>query len=318
MDSGTAASYAYCRDLHRRHGRTYFLATRLLPAWKRSHVHALYGFTRHTDDIVDSTVDLPPGERARRLRDWSEAFMAGLAGAPSDDPILPAVLDTIRAFDLDTADFASFLRSMAMDLEVTSYATYDDLLGYMEGSAAVIGTMMLPILGAPDPVAAREPARQLGLAFQLTNFIRDIGEDLDRGRIYLPRTDLDRFHVSPGDLRRAARRREATAPLRALVWFEVDRARTHYAAAATGVTMLTGGSQGCIRTAFHLYGAILDEIVAASCDPFVRRAVVPRSRRASTVIRSLLTRAGTPVLRLPGETSVPVLPYRVAALDGLR
>src|SRR5439155_11185611 len=118
-------------------------------------------------------------------------------------------------------DFAAFLRSMAMDLTVTSYDTYDDLLGYMSGSAAAIGTMMLPILGARDLAAAREPARQLGLAFQLTNFIRDVAEDLDRGRIYLPLKDLAEFGVTPEDL--AAR--QATRPVRELIAFEVDRAR---------------------------------------------------------------------------------------------
>ena len=129
--------------------------------------------------IVDSTDDLPPAARAARLREWSDRFVAGLHGARVDDPLLPAVLHTIERFDMDRADFASFLRSMAMDLEVTEYADYDDLLGYMAGSAVAIGTMMLPVL-EPLPgreASAREPARQLGLAFQLTNFLRDVGED---------------------------------------------------------------------------------------------------------------------------------------------
>src|SRR5436309_1005228 len=122
----------------------------------------------------------------------------------------PAVRDTIERFELDRADFTAFLRSMAMDLTITGYPTYDDLLEYMEGSAAAIGTMMLPILGAADRAAAREPARQLGLAFQLTNFIRDVGEDLDCGRIYLPLKDLAEFGVTPDDLRA----RRATLPIR--------------------------------------------------------------------------------------------------------
>ena len=130
--------------------------------------------------------------------------MAGLHGAPVDDPLLPAVLHTIAVFDLDRDDFASFLKSMAMDLTVTAYPTYDHLLDYMEGSAAVIGTMMLPILGSSDPVAAREPARQLGFAFQLTNFIRDVAEDLDRGRTYLPDEDLAKFGVTREELAEAA------------------------------------------------------------------------------------------------------------------
>ncbi|WP_155371203.1 phytoene/squalene synthase family protein [Catellatospora vulcania] len=295
MEPELAAAYERCRQLHRHHGRTYYLATRLLPAWKRPHVHALYGFTRYADEIVDSTDDLPPAERAARLREWSDRFVAGLHGAPVDDPLLPAVLHTIERFDMDRADFASFLRSMAMDLEVAEYADYDDLLDYMEGSAAVIGTMMLPILEAADADAAREPARQLGLAFQLTNFLRDIGEDLQRGRIYLPQRDLRTFGVSPADLFQAAARGTATTAIRELVRYEITRAREHYAAAAPGVTMLAPTSQACIRTAFHLYGGILDEIERAELDVFARRATVPTRRRLQVAARSLLTPAGTPV-----------------------
>ncbi|HEX5595892.1 MAG TPA: squalene/phytoene synthase family protein, partial [Micromonosporaceae bacterium] len=142
MQFGLAAAYERCRELHKRHGRSYYLATRLLPAWKRRHVHALYGFTRYADEIVDRTDKLPPAQRAARLIEWSDRFVAGLHGEPIDDPLLPAVLHTIATFNLDRTDFARFLDSMAMDLTVTSYATYDDLLHYMEGSAAAIGTMM--------------------------------------------------------------------------------------------------------------------------------------------------------------------------------
>jgi phytoene synthase len=291
METDLAAAYARCRELHRRHGRTYYLATRLLPGWKRRHVHALYGFTRHADEIVDQTGALPPAERAARLTRWSDRFLAGLHGQPVDDPLLPAVLHTIAVFDLDVDDFASFLRSMAMDLTVTSYATYDDLLDYMEGSAAVIGTMMLPILGSSDPAAAREPARQLGLAFQLTNFIRDVSEDLDRGRTYLPDEHLAAFGVTRADLER----RRSSPQIKALIRYEVGRAREHYAAAAPGIPLLDPGSQACMRTAFRLYGGILDEVVAADHDVFVRRATVPNRRRAAVALKSVLTRHGTPV-----------------------
>ncbi|WP_229398888.1 phytoene/squalene synthase family protein [Micromonospora okii] len=295
MDVDLAAAYESCRELHKRHGRTYYLATRLLPAWKRRHVHALYGFTRYADEIVDRTDDLPPAERAARLDDWSARFLAGLHGAPVDDPLLPAVLHTIAVFDLDRADFASFLRSMAMDLTVTAYPTYDDLLDYMEGSAAVIGTMMLPILGSSDPAAAREPARQLGLAFQLTNFIRDVAEDLARGRTYLPDEDLAKFDLTREDLRAAAARRRGTPATRELIEYEVTRARAHYEAAAPGVTLLAPASQACMRTAYALYGGILDEVAAQDHDVFARRAVVPRRRRLAVAGRALLTPPGTPV-----------------------
>ena len=288
-------AYALCRDVHRRRGRTYYLATRLLPAWKRRHVHALYGFTRYADEIVDSTDAVPVAERARRLADWSDRFLAGLAGERVEDPLLPAVLHTIRTFNLDRDDFASFLTSMAMDLDVTGYPDYPALLSYMEGSAAVIGTMMLPILDPVDAALAREPARQLGLAFQLTNFIRDVVEDLDRGRVYLPQADLELFDVTRADLREAAANRTAGPAVRALIAFEVDRALGHYAAAAPGIPLLAASSQACIRAAYHLYAGILDEVARVDHDVFTRRAAVPTGRRLRLAARCLLTPAGTPV-----------------------
>jgi phytoene synthase len=189
-----------------------------------------------------------------------------------------------------------------MDLTVTRYRTYADLLSYMEGSAAVIGTMMLPILGSADPVAAREPARQLGLAFQLTNFIRDVAEDLDRGRVYLPEADLERFGVTRDDLVTAAADAHAGPAVKELVAFAVQRARTHYAAAAAGIPMLERSSQACIRAAYHVYGAILTEIERQDYDVFARRAVVPARKRLVMAARCFATRAGRPV-RVPGSAA---------------
>lgn len=295
--SGSAASslaqaYRVCRDVHRAHGRSYFLATRLLPGWKRRHVHALYAFTRCTDDIVDSlepdgSFRTDSAQRARQLELWSCRFRSGLrTGATSEDPVMQAVLHTIAVFDLDLADFESFLASMAMDLTRTEYADYDDLLTYMEGSAAVIGTMMLPILLAdevpparmgPALVTAREPARQLGLAFQLTNFVRDLHEDAVRGRVYLPREDLERFGVRIEDLLSTS----AGCGVRDLVAFEVARARAHYRAAQGGLAVLPPSSRRCIRLAASVYGAILTEVEAVGYDVLAGRVQVPFRRRAA-------------------------------------
>jgi 15-cis-phytoene synthase len=291
------AAYASCRDLHRRHGRSYYLATRLLPGWKRRHVHALYGFTRYTDDIVDadgeSGTSAPEPERARRLDQWAGQFYAAIDGAEAPGPILLAARHTIATFGLRRADFDAFFASMHMDLHIRAYADYGALLEYMEGSAAVIGTMMLPILLAPDdgpgPVpaavaaAAREPARQLGLAFQLTNFIRDVAEDLGRGRVYLPAADLDRFGVRRGDLAAAS----ASPAVRRLVAFEIERAQAHYRNALPGLAMLPARSRRCVRLAYAVYGGILDRVEQADCDVLAGRAVVPRRQRAAAVAREL-------------------------------
>jgi phytoene synthase len=292
------AAYASCRDLHRRYGRSYYLATRLLPLWKRRHVHALYGFTRYTDDIVDAdgAAGTPPlgPERARRLGQWAGRFDAAVDGAQDPaEPILLAVRHTIATFGLRRADFDAFFASMRMDLHVRAYADYGALLKYMEGSAAVIGTMMLPILLAPDdgpgpvPAAvaatAREPARQLGLAFQLTNFIRDVAEDLGRGRVYLPAADLERFGVHRDDLAAPS----ASPAVRRLVAFEIERARAHYRNALPGLAVLPTRSRRCVRLAHAVYGGILDRIEQADCDILAGRAVVPRRQRAAAVVREL-------------------------------
>ncbi|HSK35622.1 MAG TPA: phytoene/squalene synthase family protein [Actinomycetota bacterium] len=279
------AAYERCRQLHARHGRTYYLATLLLPRWKRRHVHALYGFTRYADEIVDDLAStLDTAGQAAALRAWGERFFAGLQGAPCGDPILPAVLHTVRAFDLEVADFEKFLDSMAADLHTTSYRTYQDLCGYMEGSAAVIGTMMAPILESSDPPAARTHARQLGLAFQLTNFIRDIGEDLERGRVYLPAEDLARFGVGRDDLAAV----KASPRVAELLAFEVQRARAHYRAAEPGIELLAPSSRPCVRVAFDLYGGILEEVERAGYQILRRRVAVPGHLRLAVAGRHLL------------------------------
>ena len=294
IQPGLAKAYERCRELNRRYGRSYYLATHLLPAGKRPHVYALYGFTRWADEIVDAIGDEPTPERERRLKEWGEAFRAGLEGAATADPLLPAVLNTIHSYGLATADFERFLESMTMDLSTTAYPTYGDLLEYMEGSAAVIGTMMLPILGVVpggDAVLARETARQLGLAFQLTNMIRDVAEDLGRGRVYLPEADLDRFGVTRATLSHDANHRRASAPVQALVRFECLRALGHYEAARPGLAVLVPRSRVCIRAAFLIYGGILDEIARAGYDVMCARARVPRHRRLAGLVAARTDRA---------------------------
>lgn len=281
------ASYERCRRLHARYGRSYYLATRLLPQWKRRHVHALYGFARYADEIVDSFT--MTADRSRALDALAGKVEAGFTGTRADDPVLPAFLHTVHSFGIGHDDIRAFLASMRADLSVTRYATYDDLLGYMAGSAAAIGTMMLPVLEAAPGCedAAREPARQLGLAFQLTNFLRDVGEDFARGRVYLPLEDLDKFGVEPGALGVSRTGRA----VRELLAFEAERARAHYRAAADGIGLLVASSRPCVRAAFSLYGGILDEIERQGFEVLAGRVRVPRRRKAAVFARQLLDAA---------------------------
>jgi phytoene synthase len=298
VDEVVAAAYQRCRELHRTHGRSYYLATHLLPADSRRHVHALYGFTRTADDLVDDAAVADPAGSLARL---GERLHAGLRepAAVRDDPVLPALVRTVGELGLDTAQLDRFLASMAMDLTVTRYEDYDDLLVYMDGSAAVIGTMLLPVLGPADADAAREPARQLGLAFQLTNFLRDVAEDLARGRVYLPQADLRQFGVSVSDLYAAAAQGRIDSALKPLLRHISGRARTHYAAAEPGIALLPPASARCVRVAYRVYGAILDEIVARDYDVFAGRISVPTGRRLRLALSALVS----PRLGPPGPAS---------------
>jgi phytoene synthase len=267
-------SYARCRRLTTAHGTTYYWAAAVLPSDRRRHVWALYAFARHADDIVDDLDDRPVTERKAALADLARRLFEGLDHGRSDDPVLAAVVHTVRTLDIDPECFDRFLRSMAMDLTVREYGTWSELLDYMDGSAAVIGEMMLPVL-KPTTAAALGPARDLGLAFQLTNFLRDVAEDLDRGRIYIPREDLDRFDADPA-------RRLVDEQWRRLMRFEIERNRRLYVSADAGIPALAGRSGRCVRAARQLYAQILERIEAADYDVFSSRARIPTWRKIAT------------------------------------
>ncbi|MFD4030790.1 phytoene/squalene synthase family protein [Streptomyces sp. NPDC058637] len=283
-DPSLRAAYTRCRRLNARHGRTYFLATRLLPVERRSAVHALYGFARWADDIVD---DLDrrrsPAERDRVLRRLESDLAHGLRTGSGDEPVVRAVADTADRYGIEPALFADFLISMRSDLRVTDYPTYADLRDYMHGSAAVIGLQMLPVLGTVVPREEAAPhAAALGVAFQLTNFLRDVGEDLDRGRVYLP-ADLLAAHGVDRPLLEWSRRTGRTDPgIRAALVAAEAMTREVYRAAEPGIAMLDPRVRPCIRTAFTLYGGILDAIAEQGHTVLHRRAVVSRTRRAVT------------------------------------
>ena len=286
-----AGSYRRCQELNRRHGTTYYWSTMVLPKAKRPHVHALYAFCRYADDIVDDLgSDASTDQRAAALADFGDRFFVDLAAGDSDDPVLKAVVHTVRRWSIDVACFRRFLCSMTMDLTVPTYETWDDLRHYMDGSAAVIGEMMLPILEPSSP-AATPHARDLGDAFQLTNFLRDVGEDLDRGRVYIPQEDLRRFGVDPAEeRRRAVAGAGVSAAWVELARFEIARCDELYRSADIGLAMLPERSARCIRSARVLYSRIARRIEAQGYDVFSQRARVPTWRKLALVGATMLGR----------------------------
>jgi phytoene synthase len=283
--SGAAlrASYLRCRHLNAHHGKTYFLATMLLPAAKRPYVHALYGFARHADDLVD---EHPGPGRAEHFARWSQQFLTDLDWGATSDPLCRAVLDTAERWSIPHSYFADFLDSMRMDLSVTGYATFDDLLGYVWGSAAVIGLQMLPVLGTmPGMASVAAPyACDLGVGFQLTNFIRDVGEDQERGRLYLPKDELAFFGVTRDDLATSI----VDANVRRLLAFQIARARELLRSAEPGIRLLHPTSRDCIHTAATLYGGILDEVEAADYRVLDQRVSVGLRRRTTVAVPALI------------------------------
>nr|WP_246314437.1 phytoene/squalene synthase family protein [Kineococcus aurantiacus] len=276
-------AFEVCRGLHAEHGKTYYLATLLLPPAKRPYVWALYGFARYADEFVDSLTDPDP----EALVAWSDDFLKSLDGQGPAEPVGRAMAATMRRWDLPREQVEAFLDSMRMDITETGYATYEDLRRYVYGSAAVIGLQMLPILEPLTPDAAAR-ARALGEAFQLTNFVRDVGEDLDRGRVYLPQEDLDRFGVTREDLLAGRAAGTTPEPVRELLAFEAERTRELYAFAEPGLAMVHPTSRDCLRTAYLLYGGILDEVAAVDHDVLGRRVRVGVPRRLAVALPGLV------------------------------
>ncbi|MEU1954177.1 phytoene/squalene synthase family protein [Nocardia rhamnosiphila] len=283
-------AYRHCRDLNARHGRTFFLATRLLAPAQRPAIHALYGFARWADDIVDLP-DPGAGTPGARLDDLTRQLSSGLDTPGWGEPVVAAVGHTAARYNLDSNLFQAFLDSMRMDLTVTDYPDRPALDRYVYGSAEVIGLQVLPVLGAVCPQSEAAPhAAALGKAFQLTNFLRDIAEDLDRGRVYLPADELAAFRVDRDRLQWCRDHRRTDTRVRAALAAQHAVARRWYARAMPGIDLLHPISRPCVATAAVLYGEILDRIEKHDFAVFSERATVGRARRAH-VAGSALARA---------------------------
>ncbi|WP_171048047.1 phytoene/squalene synthase family protein [Nocardia cyriacigeorgica] len=316
-----AEAYRLCLRIAAEHGRTYFLATRLLSASQRPAVHALYAFARMVDDIVDCAPDAtaacsrqPAGHtrttgarlaaQIDRIEEQLRAALApGAAARPATgvttdqrrDAILLALTDTIRRYGIAAEHFWTFLHCMRMDIPGTPrfrnrYADMAELNEYMRGSAAAIGLQLLPVLGTVVPVAEAEPAAAaLGNAFQLTNFLRDIGEDLDRGRVYLPTDELAAFGVDDELLAECRRSGRTDRRVRRALAHLIAVNRDLYRSAAPGIELLAPRVRPAIRTAATLYGAILEQIEDGDFAVFDRRAVVPVHRKLRVAAGAYLT-----------------------------
>ena len=291
-DPALRTSYLECKRLNSLHGKTYYLATLLLPPEKRPFVHALYGFARYADEIVDDLAStLTDDEKANSLNQWGEGVISDIKSGNSDDVIGKALVDTVKRFDIPIQYFQAFLHSMAMDLTITEYQEYEDLQEYVYGSAAVIGLQMVSVLGIEKGVSIDEvngAAEKLGVAFQLANFIRDVGEDLERGRVYLPIAELQAHGVT----REMLERKVLTPQIKSALQEQIERVRKLQQESRVGINMLAMQSRACIQAASELYCGIVDEVEKIDYQIFTKRAKTSNWRRMKVAIPAYLSAVG--------------------------
>lgn len=272
--------FAACRRLHRRYGTTYYFATRRLPAPIRRRVHALYGFVRVPDEWMDNPGGLSPERQAALLRDYRNQLLRGMDGVCPDHAVLRAFCDVAREVRMPLEEPLRFLDAMAQDLVTTRYDTYEDLRGYMRGSASAVGVMMCGVLEAGEAPAMLRAAQALGEAMQLTNFLRDVGEDARRGRIYLPREDLASFGVGEEEILGGV----ISDRFVRLMRFEAERARTLYELADGGIPLLPPSARKAVLLARILYSRILDRIEGRGYDVFAGRARTTRMEKVRVAV----------------------------------
>jgi 15-cis-phytoene synthase len=269
MDPSLDHSYETRRRMQRRHDPTYYWATRRLPAEIRPATHALYGYVRTADEIVDGPYR-PASTEARRaaLDAWERELERGLAAGRSQHPVVGALVDAGLRHKLPLGELGSYMRSMRIDCAPVRIETWPELEAYMDGSAGSVGRIMAPLLGVPAQHHAG--FGRLGRAFQLTNFIRDVREDTALDRVYLPAEDRARFGVEEDDLGGE----RATPELRALLAEEVRRARGMFAETEPAIAAAPGSVRSGIRFAVAVYLRVLDRVERIDFDVLGRRTGV--------------------------------------------
>ncbi len=277
-----AASYNHCRRMARRSASSFYYSFWLLPRAQRSAMHALYAFLRQTDDLGDSGE--PVDVRRTKLADWRRSLQQALAGR-FDDPLWPALVDAVERFRIPPEYLFDVIDGVEMDLVRSRWGTFAELTDYCEHVASAVGLACIHIWGFRD-VAALEPARLCGIAFQLTNILRDLKEDAERDRVYLPQEDLDRFGYSVADLQRGVRDQR----FHALMKFEIERAEQLYRRAADLDRWLEPAGRRIFAAMLATYSALLDEIKRRDGDVLSSRVRLRWWRKLQLTGRGLIHR----------------------------
>ncbi|WP_278912250.1 phytoene/squalene synthase family protein [Deinococcus wulumuqiensis] len=271
-----AQAVRFCRDLTRHHSKTFYLGSRLFSPPERAAVWAVYAACRAGDDIVD---EAGSGDSGRELREWRGRIDAAFAGHPADDPISRALAWAVAHYPIPHSAFAELHEGLNMDLRGHEYRELDDLLLYCRRVAGVVGFMVAPISGYRGGAETLHYALQLGQAMQLTNVLRDVGEDLGRGRVYLPQSLLAEYGLSRAALERCRQGEPLGPGYRALMRHLGDLAREGYAEGRAGIPRLEGRGPLAVLTAARAYEGILDDLERGGYDNFGRRAYVSGRRK---------------------------------------
>lgn len=259
--------YRHCRDIARANSKTFYLSSLFLAPEKRRAVWAVYAFCRTADDIVDQVT--PAAERLAAIDYWERALLAAYRGN-ADDRIMVALYDAVGRFGIPLQPALDLLRGARLDITVRRYATYDDLREYCYLVASTVGLLTSPILGYTSD-AALEYGVALGRAMQMTNILRDVGEDARMGRIYLPLDEMQHFGYTESSIFEEV----IDDSFVALMKFQIERVRRLYSEAEPGIVMLAPESRYTVRLALTLYRQILASIEANRYDVYTKRAYVP-------------------------------------------
>jgi phytoene synthase len=278
-----AASQAWCRRLARRQARNFYYGFVPLSTEQRDAMCAVYAFARHCDDLSDEDGPAAPARR-EAFEQWRRALQAALAGDCSASPLLPAFRHAVTRFRIPERYFFDLIEGVALDLDSPEYRTFDDLYRYCYLVASTIGLISLHIFGFESPDAPRY-AEKLGIAFQLTNILRDLREDAERGRLYLPSEDLARFGVVRADIE-AGRLDRA----RALLEFEGARAENYYREAAPLIQLVAARSRPSLWVLAAIYHGVLRRMEASGYDVFRRRVGLSRAEKTGILLRGLALR----------------------------
>ena len=273
------AAFEYARKITAHYSKSFYFSAQMLPKERRWATFALYGFCRHCDNLIDTPRQRTETEILREIQRLTEELQIAYNTGESQDPIIRAFILIAKAYGIPIAYPLDLLNGVAMDVQQTRYRTFDELSLFCYRVAAVVGLMMTHVLGYKNERAFGY-AKQLGIAMQLTNILRDIKEDKEMGRIYLPHADLAQFGVTEQDILKE----KMTSELKALIKFQIERADQYYTEAIPGISLLKTESQYAIYSAARIYRGILRKIEECDYNPFLNRVFVPSTQKIGILL----------------------------------